>query len=264
MPEGDSIAWLATKLRHAILGRTVRAFVARDLTTDLTGRTVTSVDAKGKNLLVHFDDGRTLHVHLRMLGRVRIDSPYLLAQKERLRGKSRFIPQIRLDFDNAVVIGRKIPVLRILAPGASTHARGIEGLGPDLLAPDFDEAEALRRLREMSHREAGDALLVQRAVAGIGNVYKSELLFLEKILPTTKMGAVDDELIRRILRLARKLLAMNVRAGKRVTRSTLNGKPLWVYNRKGLPCFTCGTAIERIMQVERSTYFCPTCQLLLT
>ena len=266
MPEGDSIAWLATKLRRSILGKTVRNVVAQAIPGDLVGHTVTSIDSRGKNLLVRFDDGRVLHVHLRMLGRVRVESPYLLAQKAKLRGPSRMVPQLRLDFDNAVVIGSRIPVLRLLAPGAEKHALGLESLGPDLLDPDFDENEAVTRLRTMNAKEIGDAVMQQRAVAGIGNVYKSECLFIEKLDPWTLMRDVPDAKLLAILRLAKKLLAMNVRAGRRVTRSALQGKPLWVYNRKGLPCFTCGTAIVMAYQGAapgRSTYACPKCQAMV-
>lgn len=183
MPEGDSIAWLAQKLRRAILGKTVRKVLAQTIPEDLVGRTVTAVESRGKNLLVRFDDGRVLHVHLRMLGRMRVESPHMLAQKEKLRGPARAIPQLRLDFDGAVVFGSQIPVLRLLAPGAEKRAAGLETLGPDLLAPDFDEDEAMKRLRAMGGREIGDALVQQRAVAGIGNIYKSEVLFLEKLDP---------------------------------------------------------------------------------
>ncbi len=267
MPEGDSIAWLAQKLKRAILGKTVRRVVAQTIPEDLVGHAVTAIESRGKNLLVRFDDGRTIHIHLRMLGRVRIESPAMLASKERLRGPSRIVPQLRLDFDGVVVFGSRIPVLRLLAPGAERRVPGLETLGPDLLGADFDEDEALNRLRAMGNRELGDAVMQQQAVAGIGNVYKSEILFLEKIDPWTLVKNVDDEKLRSILRLAKKLLRMNVRSGRRTTRSALAGKPLWVYRRAGEPCFRCKTAITMAYQGAppgRSTYACPKCQAMVS
>jgi endonuclease-8 len=154
MPEGDSIKLLATRLARVLVGKEVRKVITQALAADsLVGRTIVGVDARGKNLLVRFDDGRALHIHLRMLGRVRIDTRATY---------TRFTPQIRLEVDGAVVTGRRIPVLRILS-STNAEKRAID-IGPDLLAEDFDEAEAIRRLRKLGAKEIGEALLAQHAL----------------------------------------------------------------------------------------------------
>lgn len=267
MPEGDSLHKLAAKLRPVLLGRVIRSFEARELpdavTDDLVGHTVTSVEAIGKNLLVRFDDGRVLHVHLRMLGRMSVETAQRRAARAYYRARS--APQLAIEVDGARVVGSRIPVLRILRSAkAEARAPDLAGLGPDLLGETFDEEEALRRLRGEPTREIGDAIMLQRLVAGIGNVYKSEVLFLEKLAPRRPVSSVDDDALRKLLRLSRKLLQVNVALkGPRTTRFSLGGPKKWVYGRYGKACLVCGTKIERIYQGAspgRSTYHCPRCQ----
>ncbi len=142
MPEGDSIHKLANALTRAIVGKTVRAFSAHTVMDHVArtviGARVESATARGKNLLVAFDDGRTLHIHLRMLGRVRIVAP---------KPAPRRMPQLWIEFDDVAVMGWKIPVLRLLRKGAAERVPEIASLGPDLLAEDFDERDALARFR---------------------------------------------------------------------------------------------------------------------
>ncbi len=259
MPEGDTIHRLADRLSRAAAGRTVSAFVARTLDesacSPLVGRTMIRAAARGKNLLVFFDDGRVLHLHLRMLGRVRI---------ERKGAPRPQHPELWIELGPVVIRGYRIPVLRLLRERDLARSPDLAGLGPDLLAESFDENEALSRLRAMGTREIGDALMVQRAVSGIGNVYKSEILYLEKIDPRTRVAALDDEHLRRLLQRARRLLQSNVRSGApRRTRSSLAGPRLWVYGRRGKPCLSCGAGIAVVRQGHppgRSTYYCPRCQ----
>lgn len=257
MPEGDTVHRLARVLGRVLIGRAVEALSADPipdaLATSFVGRTISAVDARGKNLLVRFDDGRALHVHLRMLGRVRVDAPS--------RAPAR--AQLRLQVPGAVVTGRRIPVLRVLSGDAERRAPDLASLGPDLLADHFEEAEAVRRLRALGPREIGDALLAQRAVAGIGNVYKSEVLFLERVDPRATVATLSDDQLRALLARSRSLLQKNLGPGARRTRGALAGARLWVYGRRGRPCLVCGTPVASFRQGAapgRTTYHCPLCQ----
>jgi endonuclease-8 len=265
MPEGDSIHNLAARLRPRLVGRQVRAFAAHDIddrtATSLVGRTVVSVEARGKNLLVRFDDDRALHIHLRMLGRVRFLRPRSAYWRPR-----KTTHQLRFDVDGAVVVGDRIPVLRLLRAGAASRAPDLARLGPDLLAVDVDVDECVRRLRALGARAIGEALLVQRALSGIGNIYKSETLFLERVDPLAPAAALGDERLLSLVRRASALLRSNLGAGPRVTRPTLDPRGpgrFWVYGRRGAPCFRCKTPIAVLRQGAppgRSTYHCPRCQ----
>ncbi len=262
MPEGDSIHRLAARLGPRLVGRTVRAFEAHDIANAVTdtvvGHTVVAVEARGKNLLVRFDDERTLHIHLRMLGRVRIERPRSTFWKPRTTTH-----QLRLGVDGAMVVGDRIPVLRLLRPGADRSAPDLAGLGPDLLAKEVDVAECVKRLRALGARPIGEALLIQRALAGIGNIYKSETLFLEKVHPRAPVSALADALLA-LVRRASALLGANLGNGPRITRAALTGPRFWVYGRRGRACFRCGTAVAMIRQGAppgRSSYYCPSCQV---
>lgn len=261
MPEGDTIYKLAEKVRAAALGKKVTAFsthaIPDDIAQTVVGHVITEVVSRGKNLLVRFDDGRALHIHLRMLGRVVVRTGPVKA----LPGR----PQLVLDVAGASIRGSRIPVLRLLRAGGEERATDLRSLGPDLLAPDFDEEDALARLRALEKRAVGDAIMQQRALAGIGNVYKSEVLFLERIDPRALVGTLDDDALRRIIRRARSLLLANVklRGGPRVTRNSLAGPRSWVYGRARKACFVCKGPITTLQQGAppgRTTYFCARCQ----
>lgn len=263
MPEGDTIFRLADRLSKVLTHKVVRAFEAHvirdDVAKTIVGHTVAAVEARGKNLLVRFDDGRALHVHLRMLGRVFVERTRGV-QRSRMRSRS---PQLRLEVDGAIVTGHRIPVLRLLTRVSEARAPDLAGLGPDILADAFDAAEVLRRFRTLGRREIGDALLLQRAVAGIGNVYKSEVLFLEHIDPKARLSTLPDDVLLGALDRARTLMKKNLGGGPRTTRSTLSGARLWLYGRAGKPCFVCTTPIEAYRQGAppgRITYHCPVCQ----
>ena len=265
MPEGDSIHNLAARLSRRILGKEVRAFEAHTIEDEtaktIVGLKIVAIDARGKNLLIRFDDGRTLHIHLRMLGRVRFERPRSTFYKPRVTR-----PQMRLAVEGGTaIIGARIPVLRLLKAGAEDRAPDLIRLGPDLLDPNYDEEEAVRRLLSLGKMAIGEAVLVQRAVAGIGNIYKSETLFLEKTNPTLPAVKVGEARMRKIVRRASALMRANlsVTPGPRVIRPSMTSGRFYVYGRKGKPCFTCGTLVERIRQgaeAGRSTYYCPSCQ----
>jgi endonuclease VIII len=262
MPEGDSLYRLASRLAPVLEGREVTSFAARRLpdaaARTLVGHRISKVYAKGKNLLIGFDDGRLLHIHLKMDGRVFVERP-----RSAFWAPERYGPDMRLVVDGASIVGRRLPVLRLLTEAQAKRSPDLAGLGPDLVREGYDEAEAVKRLRALTDRDIADALLVQRAAAGIGNVYKSEVLFLEGIHPRTPISLVTDDELRALLRRASVLLRRNLGDGPRTTRPTLGGARLWVYGRGGRPCLRCSTPIVRFMQGPdpgRSTYFCPNCQ----
>ncbi len=264
MPEGDSIHRLAARLRPRLVGGRVRSLSAHDIADavadTLVGHVVVAVEARGKNLLVRFDDGRSLHVHLRMLGRVSFERPRSSYWRPR-----RTPHQLRLDVEGAVVVGDRIPVLRLLKAGAEERAPDLRGLGPDIVAAEVDDDECVARLRALGRRPIGEALLLQRALAGIGNIYKSETLFLEKVDPTAPVADLDDATLHALVKRASALLKANLGDGPRITRNALTGPRFWAYGRRGRGCFRCGGAVDMIRQGAppgRSTYYCRGCQTI--
>jgi endonuclease-8 len=265
MPEGDTIFRTADVLRAALSGRRITRAVAQprpglrcvpDLSR-LIGATVSSVDPRGKHLLIGFDNGLTLRSHLRMSG-----SWHRYRPGERWR-RPRTQASAILETNESIAVAFNTPVVELMTEAELHRSRSLSTLGPDLLAPSFDPDEALRRLRMGGEVELGNALLDQRAVAGIGNVYKSEVAFLEARDPWAPVRAFSDDELMAILRTARRLLRANTRGGGRVTTgSQARGEGLWVYGRAGRPCRRCGTGVEVRRQGEqaRLTYWCPRCQ----
>lgn len=265
MPEGDTIFRTAEVLRAVLAGRRITGARAQarpglrrvpDLSR-LVGATVSRVESRGKHLLIGFDNGMTLRTHMRMSG-----SWHRYRPGERWRRPAHEASAI-LQTTEAVAVAFNTPVVELLTDADLRRSRSLNELGPDLLAGDFDDDEAIRRLRELGTVELGNALLDQRAVSGIGNVYKSEVSFLERLDPWARLVAFEDAELRAALNTARRLLQANVRGGARVTTgSSVRGQGLWVYGRAGQPCRRCGTRIEVARQGElaRLTYWCPRCQ----
>jgi endonuclease VIII len=265
VPEGDTIFRTAEVLRAALLGRRITAARAQprpglrrvpDLSR-LVGSTVTSVEPRGKHLLIGFDNGLTLRSHLRMSG-----SWHRYRPGERWHRPTHQASAI-LETPTSVAVAFNTPVLELLSDSALRRSRPLMTLGPDLLGGTFDADEALRRLRERDAEALGNAVLDQNAVAGIGNVYKSEVAFLEGLDPWARVAAFDDAELRRALATARRLLHANLRGGTRVTTGNpTRGQGLWVYGRAGRPCRRCGTPVASARQGElaRLTYWCPRCQ----
>ncbi len=259
MPEGDTVWLTARRLREALAGgRLVRADlrVPALATTDLTGRTVEDVVARGKHLLTRLEGGWTLHSHLRMDG-----SWQVYRAGERWRGGPGWQVRAVLATAEKVAVGYRLPVLALVRTAEEESVVG--HLGPDLLGPDWDPAEAVRRLLADPARPVGEALLDQRNLAGIGNVYKCELCFLRGVTPWTAMGEVPGP--ERMVALARRLLDANkARYGHITTGDTRRGRTHWVYGRGAEPCRRCGTPIRRAdagpAGEERVTYWCPHCQ----
>jgi endonuclease VIII len=257
MPEGDAVWLTARRLHQALAGRVLTRSdfrVPRYATTNLTGRVVTEAVSRGKHLLIRTGDGITVHTHLRMDGSWRVRPA-----RERVANSHR----IRLILANAEwqAVGYQLGVVEVL-PTASEHTV-VGYLGPDLLGPDWDPAEAERRLRGDPARPVGEALLDQRNLAGIGNVYKAELLFLRGIDPWRPVGEVAD--VAALVGLAQRLLEANKeRFGMITTGVARRGEQTWVYGRAGRPCRRCGTPVKSADQgrnpEERITYWCPRCQ----
>jgi endonuclease VIII len=265
MPEGDTIFRTATVLREALVGRRITAARAQaqpglrrvpDLSR-LVGADVTSVESRGKHLLIGFSNGLTLRSHMRMTGswhRYRPGEPW--------RRPARYASAI-LETDRSVAVAFDAPVVELLTDADRRRSRPLSELGPDLLGAGFDAEEALRRLREHNAEELGNALLDQRAAAGIGNVVKSETAYIERLDPWSSVSAFTDDALLGALRTARRILQANTGGGARVTTGNpRRGQQLWVYRRAGRPCRRCGTLVRsaRQGQLARPTYWCPSCQ----
>ncbi len=261
MPEGDTV-WLAgRRLDAALSGRRLLRSdfrVPQLATTDLTGRTVLGVTSRGKHLLTRIEGGLTLHTHFKMEGSWHIYRP-----GQRWRAPNH---QIRVVLANAeaVCVGVQLGVVELLPTDAEADAVG--HLGPDLLADDWGpdaEVEVLQRLSGAPEREIGSALLDQRNLAGLGNLWRCEVLFLRGINPYARVADVSD--LPRLIELSHRLLMANrARAGQSATGDLHRGASNYVYARKGLPCRRCHTPIQRAQQgdpgYERETYWCPRCQ----
>ncbi|MGI8667762.1 MAG: Fpg/Nei family DNA glycosylase [Jatrophihabitans sp.] len=262
MPEGDTVFIACRQLHQALAGRVVTRFdlrVSALALADLTGATVTEVRPRGKHILIRFDTGQSLHSHLRMDGSWRVGPA-----AERPRGRDF---EVRALVGNSawLAAGFRVHDLALLATEAETELVG--HLGPDLLAADYDQAEALRRFAGQPERPIAEALLDQRLVAGIGNVYKSELLFLGKVSPFAPVATVTA--LPALLQDAVRLLRANLSGHNRSTTGwSQPGQQYWVYGRTGRGCRACGTAIRRDegrpggggSPDERVTFYCPSCQ----
>jgi formamidopyrimidine-DNA glycosylase len=253
MPEGDTVWRTAKRLHEALAGQVLTRSdfrVPRYATTSLAGRQVTESLSRGKHLLTRVEGGLTVHTHLKMEGRWQVRPA---------RGRAPTDHRIRLVLANESwqAIGYQLGVVEVLPTGQEAQAVG--HLGPDLLGPDWDAAEAVRRLLAAPQRPAGEALLDQRNLAGIGNLYKAEVLFLRGVNPWQPTGTVTD--LGAMAELARRLLDANKdRIGQITTGSWRRGEETWVYGRHGRPCRRCGTPIRSEGQQDRVTFWCPSCQ----
>ena len=272
MPEGDSVYRAAQAMHRALAGKTVTGFesVYPALTRiaddhPIVGRTVESVSARGKHLLIAFSGDLTLRTHMRMNG-----SWHLYRPGVRWQRPTRDM-RVLVSTEDVVAIGFNIPVAELLTGRDLARHKELRALGPDLLDSAFDRAEAVRRLRDQGRDTIANALLNQRVMAGIGNVFKSEILFLAGIHPFTPVSAIPDEALGRIANIARDELRANVLSrsqtlnastGRTTTRSLDPNRKLWVYGRGGKRCLKCGTSVEsrKTGLDARLTYWCPLCQ----
>ena len=272
MPEGDTIFRAARTLNLALGGKIVTRFTSDypaltrvDEDTPLRGQTIAGAEARGKHLLITFSNGLTLRTHMRMHGSWHIYRPGEAWQLPRRDAR------IVIETSDFVAVGFNVPIAEFLTERQQTRQQDLRALGPDLLGVTFDEDEAFRRLRARGSQPIEEALLNQRVVAGIGNVYKSETLFLERVHPLAPVSSISDEKLRELLRTARRLLKANVndasseivtyRGLRRTTGRTDPAERLWVYGRARKPCRRCGAPIayKKTGADARGTYWCPAC-----
>jgi endonuclease-8 len=272
MPESDTIFRTARTLHRALAGRTVTFFesplpaLARvDADHPLAGRTIESVAPRGKHLLMRFSGDLVLHTHMRMNG-----SWHLYRPADRWLRPRRDM-RIVVATDHAVAVGFNVPVAEFLtARQVARHPR-LQALGPDVLDGAFDRTAARQRLQAQGTAAVADALLDQRVISGIGNVFKSEILFAARVYPFAPVASLDGAAIERILKTA--LTQMRANAGpdgrrlpaprgRRTTGSMHPDQCLWVYGRAGRPCRRCGATIlaRKTGRDARGTYWCPECQ----
>jgi endonuclease-8 len=276
VPEGDSIHRVAQKLGPILIGHPVRALELQrrvESAEAITGKTVEGVEARGKNLLVHFEDGWSLHVHLKMWGRIFF---FPLGEPDQKK-KSGADTVVVLDTDTHRVVVVRAPIARLIRTRDMVRDLHFRHLGPDLLGPSFEKDEALRRLTAQKQVPLGEALMDQSLVAGIGNVWKSELCFNLKLDPFAPVLAFTEAELEALLVLARRQMTENVerkprmipdpfapRLNARATRldRRQGQEHVSVYGRPGEPCYDCGTHIQMQRQgsLDRSTYYCPHCQ----
>ena len=263
MPEGDTIHRSARALDRALAGRTLIRFEASRLRHRPfpAATVVVGAEARGKHCLVHFDDGRTLHTHMRMSG-----SWHLYRPGERWRKKpaaARVVLEVAGsdEVPGWVAVCFSPPVVELVARDARGRDGVTDHLGPDLCRAGADVDGAAVRLGRFSpaERPIGEALLDQRIACGVGNVYKSEVCFACGLDPFTPTAEVDLDLRRRLLTTASALLRQNLDTRRRVT---VAGEGLAVYGRAGAPCLRCATPIASAQggEAARVTYWCPTCQ----
>jgi endonuclease-8 len=282
MPEGDTIYRTARALTRAIGGKTVTRFesayaqlASADDNEPFAGQTITHIEARGKWLLIHFSGsektcGSILATHMLMSGSWHI---YRLGEPWQDKAVN---ARIIIETADVVAVGFRIPLARMYTEQSLARDRKIPRTESDVLSADFDAAKAATRLMARPQDELGDTLLRQDVLAGVGNVFKSEICFLLDLSPFRKVATLSQTQAKEIVATAQRLLAANVledsgdliatysRKHRRTTNNADPGENLWVYGRKNEPCRRCGTLIQRALQGPnaRSTYWCPICQPL--
>ena len=257
MPEGDTVWRTARHLDQTLTGQLLTATefrVPAYATLDLAGQPVVGTASRGKHLLTRIGEEHTLHTHLKMEG-----SWHLYRPATRWRRPAH---QARVVLRTAewVAVGFSLGITEVVRRDEEESVVG--HLGPDLLGPDWDEDEAVRRLLRDPERPVGQALLDQRNVAGIGNMYVAELCFLAGVHPATPVASVPD--VRRLVRRAKQVLDVNKdRIDQATTGDLRRGRTHWVYPRAGQPCRRCGTRIVTAELGGREAFWCPRCQPLL-
>jgi len=275
MPEGDTIFRTARALTRALVGRPITGFRSNyplltrfDDDTPLTGQQVERVESRGKWLLMHFSGGGILTTHMLMSGSWHIYRPGEPWQKP--------ASHMRIVIENSVcqAVGFRVPVAQMHTASSLARDRRIPPPAKDVLSGEFDAAASAERIRARAQEEIGDVLLHQEVLAGVGNVFKSEICFVNGVNPFCRVAALDAMQIGGLVRSAQRLIAANVMedAGdtivtyrgqhRRTTRESDPTASLWVYGRQGEPCRRCGARIRRRIQGPdaRVTFWCPECQ----
>lgn len=274
MPEGDTIFRAARTLNRALAGNVVTKFdtqlpqLARvDYDTPIAGRTVDRVEATGKWMHMYFSGDLILLTHMLMSGSWHIYRPGERWQRPRVQMR------IVIETKDFVAVAFQVPIAEFHTAATLERHRSVQRLGPDVLSPEFDQAHAIQRLRSRPDLEVGEALLRQSLVAGMGNVFKSEVCFASRVNPFRLINSLTDQELQSLIGNARRFMLNNVTdtSGDQIVtytgmrRTTGRADPserLWVYKRRGDACRACGTAIvSRKQGIDaRTTFWCPHCQ----
>lgn len=267
MPEGDTIHKLALQLAPRLVGKPLERVTTQGLARAIAGRTVARVSAHGKHLVIELEDGAYARVHLGMYGRWRFyDRAAGEAALAKLSPGRASLVLVTADGVYAFVGARTVEIAERRAP---QRGQAVASLGPDVLADDFDSRQAASRAAVHGLRTIADVLLDQRVASGIGNVYKSEALFLRGIDPRTQVRELAESEVVALYTTARELMLENLGGWPRATRDALAGdapgdERYFVYGRTNKPCRRCGTPIEcyALGDPARWTWSCPQCQSL--
>ena len=275
MPEGDTVFRTARALGRALVAKPVTGFrttyplLARfDDDTPLTGQLVRSVESRGKWLLIHFSGGGTMATHMLMSGSWHIYRPGERWQRPRTNMR------ILIENNEYVAVAFNVPVAKMLQSDEIERLLPIPQTTIDVLSQDFDMAEVARRILACGAEQIGDVLLRQQVIAGVGNMFKSEVCYVTATNPFSTVAALDAEKIQALIATSRRLLKANVVEDsdemfvtdlgrqRRTTHASDPGASLWVYGRQGEPCRRCGQPIRRRLQGPdaRVTFWCPQCQ----
>lgn len=275
MPEGDTIFRTARTLGRALVAKPITGFRSNyplltrfNDDTPLAGQFVDQVEPRGKWMLIYFSSGGILVTHLLMSGSWHIYRP-----REPWQKPARHM-RIVIENSEYVAVGFNVPVAEMHTAQSLARDRRIPGVGVDVLSAAFDAVAAAQRLGACSSEEVGDVLLHQRVLAGVGNVFKSEICFLTRINPFCRVAALTQSQNVALIATAQRLIAANVLEDsgemivtfrgmhRRTTHQSAPGESLWVYGRHGAPCRRCGDPIRRRIQGPdaRVTFWCPFCQ----
>jgi endonuclease-8 len=274
VPEGDTIFRAARTLNRALAGHQVTRFETAlpqlsriDEDAPIAGRTVTSVTSQGKWMLMNFSGDLILLTHMLMSGSWHIYRPGETWQRPRADMR------IVIVTDEILAVAFRVPIAEFHSAASLARRRGFNKLGQDVLTDDFNEEEAQRSIRSRPELEVGVALLTQSVLAGLGNVFKSEVCFASGINPFTRVSSLTDAELQTLIANSRRFMLANVTdlsgdqivtytGFRRTTRRADPSQRLWVYKRAGQPCRRCGTPIElRKQGVDaRVTFWCPRCQ----
>ncbi|MDE3187464.1 MAG: Fpg/Nei family DNA glycosylase [Acidobacteriota bacterium] len=275
MPEGDTLFRTARALGRALIGKPITGFRSTyplltrfDDDTPLTGQLVERVESRGKWLLIHFSGGATLATHLLMSGSWHIYRPGERWQQPRINMR------ILLENSDYLAVGFRVPMAQMHTAQSLARDRRIPRAELDVLCADFDAPAAAHRLLACAHEEVGDVLLHQEVLAGVGNVFKSEICFVTGINPFCRVADLTPAQAAALIATAQKLIEANVQEDsgdtivtyrgnhRRTTHQSDPSESLWVYGRKGQPCRRCGEPVRSRMQGPnvRVTFWCQRCQ----
>ena len=260
MPEGDTIHRTAQALRRALLGRQLTRVELPRVAPPIPshGASVDGVSARGKHLVIAMSDGLAVHTHQRMTG-----SWHLYRPGDRWRRSPR-AARVVLGVEGAIAVCFSAPVVEVLTHREVERHPVLRRLGPDLCDPEVDPDEIAQRVERLGEpsRHIGEVLLDQRFASGIGNVYRSELLFLHSLHPTLPVGRLSRAELGALFVTAGELLRHNLSTTRRTTVHGLPAGALWVYGRAGRPCRRCGARVEldSFGEHARTVFWCPSCQ----